>query len=161
MMETAGNIHDLGKLSVPKSILEKPGKLTGAEFNVMRGHTYHGYRAFETLPELNVISEWAFLHHERLDGSGYPFHYKKDELSLGARIMCIADVFAALTEDRPYRDGMPPEKAFGILKKMADEGKQDADILSIMEPELEMINTKRAEAQEEARESYTYMNGKR
>ena len=70
---------------------------------------------------METINIWGSLHHEKLDGSGYPFHLKADELPLGSRIMAVADIFAALTEDRPYRQGMQPQKA--LLRPLAGRGR--------------------------------------
>lgn len=108
MMRLAGYLHDLGKLAVPAEILEKPAKLSPEEFAVIRSHTYHTFRVLQTISGLDTVNSWASFHHERLDGKGYPFHHGDDVLSLGARIMAMADVLTAVTEDRPYRAGMQP-----------------------------------------------------
>ncbi|OAT80429.1 HD domain-containing phosphohydrolase [Desulfotomaculum copahuensis] len=106
LVETAGLLHDLGKLSVPEQILEKPGPLTNEEFNVIKQHTYYTYRllapGFPGLP----VAEWAAYHHEKLNGRGYPFHLNAEMLCRGARLMAVADIFTALKEDRPYRPGL-------------------------------------------------------
>ena len=92
-LKIAGYLHDLGKLAVPKEILEKPGKLTATEFNIVKTHAYYGYRTLETVRGLEKINNCGTLHHECLDGSGYPFHLNGDNLSIGSRIMAIADIF--------------------------------------------------------------------
>ena len=97
-MRIAGYLHDLGKLAVPKEILEKPGNLTQAEFNIIRSHPFYGYRTLEMVRGLELINTWGSLHHEQLNGNGYPFHLQAEELTLGSRIMAIADIFTALTE---------------------------------------------------------------
>ena len=73
-MRIAGNFHDIGKLVIPNSILEKPGKLTVDEFAIMRCHTYHTFNTLDSIGGLHRMAEWAAYHHEKLDGSGYPFH---------------------------------------------------------------------------------------
>ncbi|MCL6638112.1 MAG: HD domain-containing protein [Firmicutes bacterium] len=118
-MEIAGLMHDLGKLSIPDSILEKPGPLTDEEYRIIRQHTYYTYRILREAGVPAPIPEWAAYHHEKLDGSGYPFHLSGPDLSLGARIMAVADVFTALREDRPYRSGMNKKKILDIMNKMS------------------------------------------
>jgi len=95
-MEIAGYFHDLGKLRVPKEILEKPGKLSTEEFNIIKSHTYHTYRILSHIPNFETINWWASFHHERLNGSGYPFRINAFNFPLGSRIMAIADVFTLL-----------------------------------------------------------------
>lgn len=84
LMEVAGLLHDLGKLVVPNSILEKSGKLTPSEFAVMKQHTYYTFSILSTIGGLQLIAEWAAYHHERLDGTGYPFRREGQEIKLGA-----------------------------------------------------------------------------
>lgn len=139
MIKVAGYIHDLGKLAVPGEILRKPGKLNESEFNVVKSHTFHSYRALEPLYELHTINQWASFHHERMDGQGYPFRYKGADLPLGSRIMSVADTFSALTEDRPYRPSMRCENAVQIVRNMAREGALDPDIVSILAQNAEEI----------------------
>ena len=106
LMKVAGNFHDLGKMAIPNSILEKDGKLTDEEFAVMRQHTYVTYMVLSSIGGIQQITEWAAFHHERLDGSGYPFHLNGKLIDTGSRIVSVADIFTALAEDRPYRQGM-------------------------------------------------------
>lgn len=150
LMRLAGYLHDLGKLAVPNSILEKPGRLTEEEFAVIRSHAYHTYRTLEGIPGVELINVWGALHHERLDGSGYPFRLSAEDLPLGSRIMAVADVFTALTEDRPYRRGMTAREALGIVKGMASEGALDPGIVNLLERNLGQIDSIRREAQEGA-----------
>ncbi len=119
LMEVAGNFHDIGKLVIPNSILEKPGPLAKEEMALMKSHTYYTYSIINSIGGIKNIAEWAAYHHERLDGSGYPFHCKADELSTGARIIMAADMFTALAEDRPYRKGMSRGEITGILTQFA------------------------------------------
>lgn len=150
MMHIAGNLHDLGKLAVPRSILEKPGKLTREEMNVVRCHTYHTYRILETIPGFETIGAWAAFHHERLDGKGYPFRVDHNNLTLGSRIMAVADVFTAIAEDRPYREGLPLDKTISIIKRMASDGALDSSLVSALESNLELVNEARIVGHKEA-----------
>jgi HD-GYP domain-containing protein (c-di-GMP phosphodiesterase class II) len=154
MMRIAGYLHDLGKLAVPTEILEKPAKLTEEEFNVIRGHTFHTYRILEPIGDLDVINAWASFHHERLDGSGYPFHHKGQDLSLGSRIMAVADVFTAITEDRPYRKGMTSDRALQVLRQMAENSALDSRVVSLLGLHFDEINSLRVAAQEASVEEY-------
>jgi len=153
-MRIAGYLHDLGKLAVPKEILEKPAKLTAEEFNVIRSHTFYTYRILERVPDLEVISTWAAFHHERLDGKGYPFHLRGEDMSLGSRIMAVADVFTAITEDRPYRKGMPSERALKVLQQMADDSALDLYLVAVLRSHYEEVNSARMSAQAVASKEY-------
>ncbi len=131
-MEVAGYFHDLGKLAVPNSILEKPGKLTKEEFDVIKQHTYFTYTILNTIGGLGLIEEWAAFHHEKLDGSGYPFHITADKINIGARIMAVSDTFAALLENRPYRSGMKRKQIEDILISQAANKSLDKRIVNIL-----------------------------
>ncbi|NLL51155.1 MAG: HD domain-containing protein, partial [Peptococcaceae bacterium] len=111
--------HDLGKLAVPKKILDKAEPLREEEFQIVKTHTFHTYNLLSLARFSKNIVEWASYHHERLDGTGYPFRMSADTLTTGARLMAIADIFTALTEDRPYRRALPRERAMNILEKNA------------------------------------------
>ncbi|MBI4642628.1 MAG: HD domain-containing protein, partial [Deltaproteobacteria bacterium] len=148
LMRIAGYLHDLGKLAVPAEILEKPAKLTEEEFNVIRSHTFHTYRILESISALDVVNDWASYHHERLNGNGYPFHLEGRDLSLGSRITAVADVFTAITEDRPYRKGMSSESALKVLQQMAGDRALDANIVSLLSLHFDKINSLRIAAQE-------------
>jgi HD-GYP domain-containing protein (c-di-GMP phosphodiesterase class II) len=156
-MEIAGYIHDIGKLSVPNEILEKNGKLDPAEFNVIRKHTYYTYAILRKIDALERIAAWAAFHHERIDGNGYPFHIEGKDIARLARIMAISDVFTALTEDRPYREGLDREKTMKILYSMAD-GALDRSIVELLDKNYDRVNDIRAKAQSEALEEYHSIN---
>jgi len=160
LMNIAGLVHDLGKLAVPNTILEKPDKLSKSEFDVIRGHTYYTYRILDRIPALNTVKHWAAFHHERMDGKGYPFHRNSFDLSLGSRILGVADVFTAITEDRPYRNGMTSKAALDILFSMANQSAIDKDIVAIVERNFETINEARIAAQQESRIEYTQATGR-
>lgn len=129
MMRIAGLLHDLGKLTVPNAILEKPGRLTEQEFSIVKQHAYYSYRILNEIDGFNIIAEWAAFHHERLDGTGYPFRIGKSSLRLGSRIVAVADVFAALAEDRPYRAALGLAEIEGIMSRMVAEEKLDEDLV--------------------------------
>jgi HD-GYP domain-containing protein (c-di-GMP phosphodiesterase class II) len=155
LMQIAAYLHDLGKIAVPSEILEKPGMLTDDELFVMRSHVYYTYEILEPIDILGITSTWGALHQERLDGSGYPFGYKGEELSLGARIMGVADVFTALTENRPYRKGMEKKRAVEILQTMADKGELDERLVNTVADNFDEMNRIREIAQEQASEEYS------
>lgn len=154
MMRIAGHFHDIGKLSVPAEILEKPAKLTKQEYDVIRGHTYYTGRILESIPALDLARTWGSQHHERLDGSGYPFHLKNKEISLGSRIMAVADVFVAISEDRPYRKGMTRGEVIKVLQDLAGKNKLDLRVVSMLQEHFDGINAVRLFSQAQAAEEY-------
>ncbi len=117
----AGLLHDLGKLGVPNTILDKPSRLEPSEFEVIRRHPELTLRILEPVPAFAAVAELAACHHERLDGRGYFRGLTAPELKMGARIVAVADVYEALTADRPYRAAMPVETALDILRSEAGE----------------------------------------
>lgn len=125
----AGAVHDVGKLFVDNDLLEKPGKLTELEFKKIQDHATGTYVVLHSISGLGAITDWASLHHEKLDGSGYPFGKTGDELDKKERLMACIDIYQALVEPRPYKDGMPHEKALEILRDMVSQGKIDKDIV--------------------------------
>lgn len=127
-MRIAGLLHDLGKLAIPNEILEKPGKLNEWEFAVIKQHTYYTYRILAQIDGFEIIAEWAAYHHETLDGAGYPFRIGGKSLRLGSRIVAVADVFVALTENRPYRATLPLAEVEKIMRAMVENRKLDGTI---------------------------------
>ncbi len=154
LMEVAGNLHDIGKLAISNSILDKSGKLTKDEMAVIKSHTYYTYYVINTIKGLQQIAEWAAYHHERLDGTGYPFHCTANELSTGARIMMVADIFTALTEDRPYRKGMSKSGVVQILKQFSDRRLLDSRIVNLLFDNYEEIFSYVTEKQAAAKDFY-------
>ena len=144
----------MGKLAVPNTVLEKPAKLNEDEFNEIRMHTYHTYHLLNTIPQFSEITAWAAYHHEKIDGTGYPFHIKGDNLSLGSRIMAVADVFTAITEDRPYRKGMNDEAAKKILTDMVHVSALDEKVVEAVINNFSAINQNRCISQEKASKYY-------
>ena len=142
-MRIAGYLHDLGKLAVAPEILQKPGKLNAHERNIIKSHTYFTHRILERIHGLETINGWASLHHERLDGKGYPFGKKASELSLGSRVMAVADVFTAIKEDRPYRKGMDKAESLRLLKKLADNQALDLEVVHKLTKNYSIVNSVR------------------
>jgi HD-GYP domain-containing protein (c-di-GMP phosphodiesterase class II) len=102
-IELAGLVHDVGKLSIPAEILNKPGTLLSIEFELIRGHSVRGHEILEGIDFGAPIAEMVLQHHERMDGSGYPAGLSGDQICLEARILCVADVVEAMASYRPYR----------------------------------------------------------
>lgn len=127
-MYLAGALHDIGKVAVGNEILEKPGKLTAEEYAVMQHHAAYSYYILSEVEDFEELRDWAAFHHERLDGTGYPFRKTAAELNTQERMMACVDIYQALTESRPYKAGMPHEKAMSILRDMAGKGWLDAGI---------------------------------
>jgi putative nucleotidyltransferase with HDIG domain len=118
-LRRAALLHDIGKLSVSNSILEKPGKLTEQEWKAVKAHPFYTLQVLKRIPGFERLSEDAAAHHEKLDGSGYWRGLKGDQISRFARILTVADIFDALYAKRPYRDGLPLETVFAMLRKDA------------------------------------------
>jgi HD-GYP domain-containing protein (c-di-GMP phosphodiesterase class II) len=113
----AGLLHDLGKLRVPNSILDKNGDPSRDEWTVIREHPALTSQILGRMRSFSELAAVAGAHHEKLDGSGYPNRLPAAAISTEARILAVADAYSALTEDRPYRTGSSPEEAFALLKK--------------------------------------------
>lgn len=111
----AALLHDLGKLSIPNTILDKQGKLTDTEFDIVKQHSAVTRQILNRIDAFTEIAAVAGNHHERTDGSGYPFGLGSDQLNLESRLLAVADVYAALSEDRPYRAGLSFQE---IMKTM-------------------------------------------
>ena len=135
----AGYLHDIGKVYIPSAVLNKEGQLTRKERALMKKHSYKTLEMLSHIKSLKEITPWAANHHERLDGSGYPFGLHADELDEASRIIAVADVFTALTEDRPYRKGMDLTQAMDILETEADQKKLDKLIVDIVKRNIKII----------------------
>jgi len=108
-------LHDIGKMGIPDSILQKPGPLTSDEWLVMHQHPELARRMLESVEFLSDAVEIPFCHHEHWDGTGYPRGLKGEEIPFSARIFSVVDVWDALRSDRPYRKAMPDEEAWDII----------------------------------------------
>lgn len=154
LMKIAGNLHDIGKLIVPNSILEKPGKLTREEFAIIRCHTYYSYYVINTIGGLRQIAEWAAFHHEKLDGNGYPFHCKAENIDTGSRIMTVADIFTAISENRPYRVRMNKDEIIRIMQRQSEKKHLDSKIVTLLLDEYDTVDAYVQSKQAEAKEFY-------
>ena len=133
-----GMLHDIGKIGVPDVILNKPGSLEPDEWDLIKSHPDAGYKICLPLKKtLGLALEVIRYHHEKLDGSGYPDNLKGEEISQVARIMAVVDIYDALATDRPYRERMPRDKTFRILREETMKGKLDK---KVVEQLIVMIN---------------------
>jgi putative nucleotidyltransferase with HDIG domain len=108
-------LHDIGKMGVPDRILLKPGKLDGEEWEIMKRHTNYAYEMLWPIEFLRPAIDIPYGHHERWDGTGYPRQLKAEQIPLSARLFAVADVWDALTSDRPYRKAWPEQKALEYI----------------------------------------------
>ncbi len=152
LMRAAGYLHDIGKLSVPGQILEKPGRLARHEWAIVKGHTYHTFHILTTIGGMPQIAEWAAFHHERIDGTGYPFRHAGHDLTLGSRVMAVADTFSAITAARPYREQLGLPEALDVLDDEADRGALDGDVVALLRRDAEEIHAAMEEGRNEYRE---------
>jgi len=127
-LRRAALLHDIGKLAVPNTILDKNGKPTDEEWACIRRHPYHTQQILSRITGFERLTEIASAHHERLNGKGYFQGLTADELDLDMRIIAVADVFDALSAKRPYRDALPIEKVFAIL----DSDALDPDCVAVL-----------------------------
>lgn len=116
-LHRGGLLHDIGKIGIPVSILDKPGRLTDEEFKSIRRHSAIGASILEPIAAYANAIPIVLEHHERFDGKGYPNGLAGEGISLGARILAVADVYDALRSDRPYREGMPAERVIQIIQE--------------------------------------------
>ena len=126
----AAGLHDLGKLTIDTAILEKPDKLDEEEFKHIKTHAYHTYKILSKIKNIDDVLRWSSYHHEKLDGTGYPFGKTASELDEKCRLMACLDIYQALREERPYKKGFTHEMAISILRKMEDKGFIDGRIVS-------------------------------
>lgn len=133
-------LHDIGKIAIPDNILLKPGPLDDSERNIMNTHASKGREMIDDIvsnfgldgiPHINILKNIAEYHHEAINGSGYPSGKSKDDIPLEARIIAVADVFDALTSQRPYKEAWSNDKSFELLKQLAGE-KLDADCVTAL-----------------------------
>lgn len=153
-VQVAGYLHDIGKLAIPGELLAKNGNLSSAEFRVVKSHAYYTYRILEPLQGLDEIKTWAAMHHERLDGYGYPGRYPGRKIPLGARIIAAADVFTALLESRPYRESLAKQEVQNKLRELAQRNVLDGKIVDTLLANFDDIDACRAHAQEAAKQEY-------
>ena len=116
-MRVAGGVHDVGKITVPAEMLNKPGKLSAIEFEMIKSHAEQGYEVLKNVDFPWPVAEVARQHHERIDGSGYPRGLKGEEIILEARIMAVADVVEAMSTHRPYRPALGVDAALAEIER--------------------------------------------
>ena len=135
ILRRAALLHDIGKLAISNRILDKPGKLTEAEFAAVKTHPAHTLRILERAPCFAALADLAANHHEKLDGSGYPRSLGGDELDLPMRVLAVSDVYEALTADRPYRPALPAHEALAIIDRDVPD-RLDPDVRQALEAHL-------------------------
>ena len=138
-LKRAALLHDIGKLGVSNSILDKPGKLDPDEWAAMQMHAAYSETILSRIAAFAGLAEIAAAHHERLDGKGYPRGLKGDQIALETRIITVSDIFDALTADRPYRAAMPVTKAMTIMTEMVETA-IDADCFAALRRALGRID---------------------
>lgn len=126
---SGGCLHDIGKISVPDAVLNKSGRLTPEEFDLIKQHPVDGVRMVESLQSLRASLPIIRWHHERLDGAGYPDGLRGDEIPLLVRVVSVADVYDALASDRPYRPAMPHTECLATMRASAASGGLDPDLV--------------------------------
>ncbi|MEF1340673.1 HD domain-containing protein, partial [Vibrio rotiferianus] len=137
MIFIAGLVHDIGKLKTPDEILHKEGALDEEEYTRIKRHTIDTELALHKVFPNAKIAEWASNHHERLDGSGYPYHRTAEELDMPSRIIAVADVFQALSQDRPYRGRMTQDQIAQLMDEMIDSQQLCHDVYGVLTQHLE------------------------
>lgn len=148
-LERGGLLHDIGKIAVPASVLEKPGKLDAHEMQVMQRHPAVGFEILTPIPAFAAALPVVRSHHEHLDGSGYPDGLRGDAIPWLARILAVADVFDALVSDRPYRSGLPLDKACEIIRDSAGDHLDPRVVRTF----LELVRTGRIRLEQASSES--------
>ncbi|MBN2221097.1 MAG: response regulator [Vallitaleaceae bacterium] len=131
-LQTVGIIHDIGKIGIAESILNKPAKLTDEEFEIMKSHPVIGEKICRPLPFFEKYLGPIRHHHEKLDGSGYPDGLKGQEIDLITRILAVADIFDALYSERPYRKQLPIDQVEDIMKLEVEKGFIDRDVVQML-----------------------------
>ncbi|MGO8795510.1 MAG: HD domain-containing phosphohydrolase [Candidatus Sulfotelmatobacter sp.] len=131
-LQISAQLHDVGKIGIEDHILKKPGALTAEEFEVMKTHTTKGANILRPVTQLAEMLPGIELHHEALDGRGYPYGLKGDQIPLLARVIAVADTFDALTTNRPYQTAHTPEEALKIIENLADKRLDPEAIAALM-----------------------------
>lgn len=144
--QMAANLHDIGKLAMPSAILEKNGPLSREEFNTIKEHAYISHLILGNIEGFEDIHLWASTHHERLNGSGYPFGYTEEKLCFESKLLATLDMYQALTENRPYRQAMSHEESINIMLESAKNGFLDLGIINTLDQIFGLAPLERAKA---------------
>jgi putative two-component system response regulator len=139
LLRKGGLLHDIGKISIPDAILDKPGALTPEEYDLIKTHPAQGAHIVEPLVSVRDAVPLIRWHHERIDGRGYPDGLRGDDIPLLVRILSVCDVYDSLASDRPYRRAMPPERCRKVLCEEAAGGGLDPDLVAIFLELLPML----------------------
>ena len=153
---TGAYIHDLGKIAIPLEILEKPGKLTFDEMEVMKTHILLTGNIIRGHVSDNVY-KIAIRHHEKVNGEGYPYGIKEDELTLAEKIVAVADIYSALSGKRSYKEKFEKDKIISIMKQMAEREQIDKEVVNVLVENFEEIANNVAEECEELLHNYIYL----
>lgn len=140
-LKTASLLHDIGKIGVPDEILNKPGKLTNEEFEVMKNHTVFGSKILQPLSGFTHLVGMVRNHHEKLDGSGYPDGLKGEDIYITTRILTVIDIYDALITERPYKKAFTKEVALQILEEDVEKGYLDRRVFETFKYVLENYKT--------------------
>ncbi len=127
-LRLASQLHDLGKIGIPDSILLKPDKLTSSEYDLMKDHVYIGYRILSPIPSLKEVSRYVYEHHERLDGKGYPRGLRGDEIHFNSRLLMVAEVCDALATERTYKPAWSLEQIVSFFEEHSGTA-YDSDVI--------------------------------
>ena len=147
-------LHDVGKIGIDDNILKKPAALTKDEFEIMKQHPQKGFKIMSQIPAMKGFLPGMYMHHEMIDGNGYPQGLKGDEIPMQARIVSVADTFDAMTTDRPYQKAMKFEDALALVKKFVGTRYDDAVVQALVEAcESGQISPGRVRLSKRAKES--------
>ena len=137
MLYVSGLVHDIGKLRTPDEILHKPGQLTAEEYIHIKRHTIDTEIALQMVFPNSKIGEWASNHHEKLNGTGYPYNKSAKDLDLPSRIIAVADIFQALSQNRPYRDRLTANEIINIMQPMVTDKLIDDEVFQYLNSNLD------------------------